>query len=528
MNNKITNKLNVAIYCRLSREDGDSTVSSSIIHQKEILSEYCLKMNWHIFKVYVDDGYSGGNFNRPGWKSLISDIEKGNINILLTKDLSRLGRNYIETGYYTEEYFPSKKVRYIALNDNYDSNNCDNDFTPFKNIINQWYLKDISNKVKSVHESRMKKGKLPNGNIIPLYGYKHDNNNERIIDEVSGNIVRKLFDLYIKGVPLKEIKRIFSVDKIPTPAYYNYLNYNYNSSYWIEADENKKYDWNPKVITRIISNIQYTGTLKLKQKQTVSYKTHKRIMTKLDDVYVFNNRFPAIISKKIFEEANNIKNNKSKSRISLNDNTFYNLCICNNCGKMLSLVRNSNNSYKYYTCRRSTCNKHVNIKVKHIELILKNELLNLSNCFKHNEIRIKKYLSHYLMKEYYDKQNELDNEKKLIIIRNIQLETLIKKLLENNILNDLPIELIDDITKSYKDELNENLIKLNEIINKEKVNNSVNDDNKINFILNKLEKINEIPLSRNLITCFFESINISRKNKNNLFIKIKYKNIIAL
>ena len=153
-------KLNVAIYCRLSREDGDSVESSSIKTQKDILSQYVNENNWNIYKYYVDDGYSGGNFNRPAFKELIEDIEDNKINILLTKDLSRLGRNYIEAGYYTEEYFPSKNVRYIAVNDNYDSLKEDNDLTPFKNIINQWYLKDLSKKIRTALSTMQKQEKL--------------------------------------------------------------------------------------------------------------------------------------------------------------------------------------------------------------------------------------------------------------------------------------------------------------------------------------------------------------------------------
>ena len=129
---KMFQENNVALYCRLSREDGDSVESSSIKTQKEILTDYANKNNWNIFRVYVDDGYSGGNFNRPAFKEMINDIEQGKINIVLTKDLSRLGRNYIQTGYYTEEFFPKLNIRYIAINDNYDSNSLDNDLHHLK------------------------------------------------------------------------------------------------------------------------------------------------------------------------------------------------------------------------------------------------------------------------------------------------------------------------------------------------------------------------------------------------------------
>ena len=157
--------------------------------------------------VHIYDGYSGGNFERPGFKSLIEDIKNNNIDIVLVKDLSRLGRNYLEVGYYTEDFFPSHNIRFIAVNDNYDSLNGEDDITPFKNIINQWYLKDISKKVKSVHEIRMKKGILPKGNFIPLFGYQYDDTNERVIDPNSAKVVKKVFELYNNGYSQKRIRR---------------------------------------------------------------------------------------------------------------------------------------------------------------------------------------------------------------------------------------------------------------------------------------------------------------------------------
>ena len=202
------NNLNVAIYCRLSREDGDSLESSSIKNQKELLTEYAEKMSWNIYKVYVDDGYSGGNFNRPGWRELLDDIEQSKINILLTKDLSRLGRNYIEVGYYTEEYFPEKNVRYIAVNDNYDSTSDDNDITPFKNIINQWYLKDISKKVETGKHAIWSQGGFSEGTVPYGYYRADDGTRKLLIDkEVSDNVIR-IFDMFLAGKGYGTIAKI--------------------------------------------------------------------------------------------------------------------------------------------------------------------------------------------------------------------------------------------------------------------------------------------------------------------------------
>lgn len=525
--------LNVAIYCRLSREDGDSIQSSSIINQKELLTEYAEKMSWNIFKVYVDDGYSGGNFNRPGWKALLEDIENGNIDILLTKDLSRLGRNYIEAGYYTEEYFPEKGVRYIAINDNYDSDNEDNDLTPFKNIINQWYLKDISKKVKSVHESRMKKGKLPNGKLVPLYGYKHDFNNERVIDERSASIVRKVFDLYIKGFSTKDIKQLFIKEMIPTPAYFNYLHYNYNPGAWIDVPEDKKYDWNDKVIARILSNAQYTGTLELKKRQTISYKTHKRVLSKPEDIYVFQDRFPVIISKDVWENAKNIRKNRCKARIPFEENPYANFCFCGNCGKVLTLQQIQKSpkmpeGKNYYSCRRETCTKQVNIQVKHIDEILSKEIPSIIDWLLSNEHSLREYAKNYKKKHYSSVTKRTASEKQNIQIRNNKLQILIQKLFERNAMNEIPEEVFQKMMKSYRDELNENMQKLSKIMDEEKQCDNTDYEKQVDEFIVEVKRIKDLPPTKETISCFMEGMSIKRINKFSVNVKFIYKRIANL
>lgn len=526
-------QLNVAIYCRLSREDGDSAQSSSIINQRELLTEYAEKMSWNIFKVYVDDGYSGGNFNRPGWKALLEDIENGCIDVLLTKDLSRLGRNYIEAGFYTEEYFPEKGIRYIALNDNYDSENEDNDLTPFKNIINQWYLKDISKKVKSVHESRMKKGKLPNGSLVPLYGYKHDEHNERIIDERSASVVRKLFELYINGYSGKEIRKIFTKDKIPTPAYFNYLYYNYNPGAWINAPEDKKYDWNDRVIARIISNVQYTGTLELKKKQTISYKTHKRVVSKPEDIYIFENRFPAIITKDIWDSAKKIRKNRCKGRIPLDENPYANFCFCGNCGKVMNLQRLNKstrlpNGKLYYSCRRDTCTKQVNIQVKHIDEILAEEIPSIINWLLSNENSLREYAKNYKKKHGSSISVRTANEKQRIQVRNSKLQILIQKLFERNAMGEIPEEAFQKMMRSYKDELNDNMRKLSKIMDEEKQYDDVNYEIQVEEFIEEVKRIKDLPPTKETISCFIEGMYITRVSKFTVNVKFEYKKIANL
>ena len=190
---------NTALYCRLSLDDGSVGESGSIQTQKIILEEYAKTHGFKIYDVYVDDGYSGLNFNRPGFQRVIQDIQGGKINLVITKDLSRLGRNYIETGYYTELYFKDVGVRYIAINDGIDTINDNNDIAPFKNILNDMYSKDLSRKVKAAKRSRNQKG-LYTAAQVP-YGYKKDplDNNHLIVDEEIRPIIKLIYRLALEG-----------------------------------------------------------------------------------------------------------------------------------------------------------------------------------------------------------------------------------------------------------------------------------------------------------------------------------------
>lgn len=186
-------KYSVGLYCRLSQDDGVQGDSSSIQTQKMILEKYCKENNFNIYSTYTDDGYSGLNFNRPSFQRLLTDIEQGKVNLVITKDLSRLGRDYIQCGYYTEVYFPTKGVRYIALNDAIDTDKENNDLAPFKNILNDMYSKDISRKVKSAIRHRAMKGIFVGSNAP--YGYTKDPNDKHklIIDNETAPVVRRIF-----------------------------------------------------------------------------------------------------------------------------------------------------------------------------------------------------------------------------------------------------------------------------------------------------------------------------------------------
>ena len=294
-----------ALYCRLSADDELKGDSNSIIHQKELLQEYAYKHGLRQIEFYVDDGYTGTNFERPDFQRLISDVENNLIGSVVVKDLSRLGRNYLKVGYYTEILFPQNDIRFISVTDNIDSISEAgmNDFVPFKNIMNEWYAKDLSRKQRAVVKSKGNSGKRLTCRTV--YGYKKDENGEWVIDEPSANVVKMIFNLYLKGYGQSMIANYLFQQKIETP----------NAK---KSDKTKNpYRWSVQTITQILSHQEYAG-------DTVNFK-----MSELGTKKVFTNTQPAIIEREVFEKLRNI-----------NDD----LCRENN----LSVIENPKNKGKCY------------------------------------------------------------------------------------------------------------------------------------------------------------------------------------
>lgn len=275
--------IKVGVYCRTS-----SFNSSSINNQKEILSSYVKSKNWILHKTYIDEGYSGTNFNRPGFKNLIKDIKRGKLNVVITKDLSRLGREYIKTGELIEYIFPSYGIRYIAINDNYDSLYSNDDFIPFKNLINEYYARDISKKIRAVFLTYIRKGVFKN-TTYPLYGYINKGD-KRIIDSKSSYVVKLIFNLFNLDYKTKEITNYLNKLNIPTPS--SYLN----------MKRDNKDIWNQNTVISILKNEEYTGAY-IKNKSVTTYKVRKVKHIPRKDQKVFFNRFEPIIKEDEYNKA---------------------------------------------------------------------------------------------------------------------------------------------------------------------------------------------------------------------------------
>ena len=329
---------NAGLYLRLSKDDERSTESVSIGTQRAILTDFCDSQQYHIYKEYVDDGYSGLNFERPGFREMIRDIESGAINMVITKDLSRLGRDYIMTGYYSEIYFPSKNVRYIALSDNVDSLNGNNEIAPFKNILNDMYAQDISKKVKNAKRQRAKQGYYIGSQ--PPFGYCRDRvNNCLIVDSEAAEVVKLIFSLAEHGLGSTAIAKELKRREIITPSVYKFQKGDTRFSGYSAVKNATPYNWRDATILQILNNRVYLGELTILKTEVENYKTKKRVPVAKDQQIVIPNAHEAIITIDQFEK---VKELRAQHRCPANykrDNLFRGKLFCECCGHPLAFSK---------------------------------------------------------------------------------------------------------------------------------------------------------------------------------------------
>ena len=344
-----------AIYLRISREDGDKTESESIQNQRELVGEF-LKNHPEITrtKEFVDDGFSGSNFERPGFIRMMTEIEKRQIDCVIVKDLSRLGRNYIETGKYLDRIFPQKEIRFIAVNDNYDSVNenseVDQIVIPFKNLINDAYCRDISIKTRSQLDVKRKNGKFVGS--FAGYGYQKDpkDKNHLIIDEYAANIVRKIFDMKLEGCSAGTIAEHLNEMGVLTPMEYKRsCGFNYNSCFQISTNP----VWHPNMVTRILKNEVLTGTAVQGKNRRINYKVKKsRPVPECEWIRVAD-AHEAIIPKQVFDTVQGLLLLDTRTAPEhLQVDVFSGLIRCGDCGQ--NMIRRCSDKqgkkYYYYHC----------------------------------------------------------------------------------------------------------------------------------------------------------------------------------
>ena len=374
-----------ALYERLSRDDDLQGESNSILNQKSYLEAYAQKNGFTNVRHFTDDGYSGVNFNRPGFQSMLAEIEAGRVGTVIVKDMSRFGRNYLQVGFYTEIMFPQKDVRFIAINSNIDSNRpADNDFAPFLNIMNEYYAKDTSNKIKAVFNSRMQNGKRCSGSIP--YGYNRLPNDKQmlVVDPVAAEVVRRIFNYAAKGKSAGEIADILTADKVLIPAAYTEKYHPEQANHHKYADP---YLWGNPTVRNILDRKEYLGHTVLRKTYSVNFKLHKRKDTPKDEQLIFHNTHEPIISQELWDSAqqNRIRRGKAAPRGSRH-HRFAGYLYCADCGTRLALqshFKKHSDKIDYsfrcsaYARKISTCTGH-HINAADVEALLLNTIQRLS------------------------------------------------------------------------------------------------------------------------------------------------------
>lgn len=348
-----------ALYCRLSRDDDNEGDSNSIQHQKQILEKYAKDHSITNYKFYVDDGYSGTSFNRPGFQEMLADIEAGYVDCVIVKDMSRFGRNYLEVGMYTEIMFPDKDVRFIAINDGVDSARDDNDFTPFRNIINEWYAKDTSKKIRAVFRAKGLSGKRLSTQAP--YGYLKGENGQLIEDTETAPVVRLIFRLAVEGNGPGKIARILREKQIVTPGTLDFQRTGRTSRYNPEFP----YQWNESTVVNILEQKDYLGNTYNFKTTKKSYKSKKVIRNPEEKQAVFENTHVALIDQETWDLVQKARQSRRRPTKMGDMGMFSGMVYCADCGNKLHLCRTKSwdRSLDNYVCgtykrKRGECSAH--------------------------------------------------------------------------------------------------------------------------------------------------------------------------
>lgn len=454
-----------ALYCRLSRDDELSGDSNSIVNQKQILGEYAKRHGFHNCRFYVDDGFSGTNFERPDFKRMMADIESGEVKTVIVKDMSRFGRNYIMVGYYTEIVFPNAKIRFIAVNDSVDSEcEADNEFTPFRNIINEWYARDTSKKVRAVLRAKGTSGK--HLSAVAPYGYMKDPNDKTkwIVDEEAAKVVKEIFRLFIEGKGAKEIAKILTDNHVDTPQ----IHFEKHGMP-IRSRGLCPTIWNAGTIYQILNRYDYTGcTVNFKTKKP-SYKSKEQLNMPRDQWVIFENTQEAIIDKETFElvkrmcdkcrrVSRDVPTVKVAAQPRKPKNMFVGKVFCSDCGSQMNVHHNSYNKEKnYLVCskyrkqKNGACTSH-RIRIDVLEQVVLNDLRKISAYVaSHENEFVERYLN-CSQREKLKLTAAAKTEVSKAYIRQNELSAILRKLYEDNALGRITDDRYDELAASYENE----------------------------------------------------------------------------
>ena len=458
MRMKQTEEKITALYERLSRDDDNAGDSNSIVNQKKYLESYAHQRGYTNCRHYTDDGWSGGNFQRPAFQQMISDMENGEIGIIVTKDLSRLGRNQLHTGLYIEERFPMFGVRYIAINDNVDTDSSEsNDLMPFKNLFNEWFIRDTSRKIRAVLKAKAERGERL-GTRAP-YGYIKDPETKKLaVDDEAAAIVRRIFAMCASGNGPSQIARILKKEQVLTPTMYAYTRYGMNHTC---LDTAHPYNWSGSAIANLLENEIYLGNTVNMKYSTKSYKDKRRVEHSREECLVFKDTHPALITQEVWDIVQRVRKNRRHPTKMEEQNKYSGLVFCADCGSNMVLhrARTMSASYNHFTCRTykkdgESCTGHY-IRECVLDEVVLEDLRRVTAMARERPEEFAAYIGSRQSAEIQREIRRQEKELAAMRKRKAELDAIFKKLYEDSVLSRITTEQFQMLSSSYTEEQNQ-------------------------------------------------------------------------
>ena len=458
-----------ALYPRLSHEDELQGESNSISNQKRILETYAKQNGFSNLRWYTDDGYSGANFQRPGFQAMLADIEAGKVGTVIVKDMSRLGRNYLQVGMYTEMIFPQKGVRFIAINDGVDSAQGDNDFAPLRNIFNEWLVRDTSKKIKAVKRSKGMSGKPITSK--PVYGYLMDEDENFIIDEEAAPVVKQIYNLCLAGNGPTKIARMLTEQQILTPGTLEYRRTGSTRRY----HPGYECKWATNTVVHILENREYTGCLVNFKTEKLSYKVKHSVENPLEKQVIFENHHEPIIDTQTWERVQELRKQRKRPNRYDEVGLFSGILFCADCGSVMYQQRYQTDKRKQdcYICgsykkRTADCTAHF-IRTDLLTAGVLSNLRKVTSYAAKHEARFMKLLIE--QNEDGDRRRNAAKKKELEAAekRIAELSAIFKRLYEDSVTGRISDERFTELSADYEaeqKELKERAARLREELSK--------------------------------------------------------------
>ena len=452
-----TQNLITALYPRLSHEDELQGESNSISNQKRILEAYAKQNGFTNLRWYTDDGYSGANFQRPGFQAMLADIEAGKVGTVIVKDMSRLGRNYLQVGFYTEMLFPQKGVRFIAVNDNVDSANggMDNDFTPLRNLFNEWLVRDTSKKIKAVKKAKGMSGKPVTSK--PVYGYLMDKDENYIVDEEAAPVVRQIYQLCLAGNGPTKIARMLTEQQIPTPGTLEYRRTGSTRRY----HPGYECKWATNTVVHLLENREYTGCLVNFKTEKPSYKVKHSVENPIEKQAIFPNHHEPIIDTETWERVQELRKQRKRPNRYDEVGLFSGILFCADCGSVMYQQRYQTEKRRQdcYICgsykkRTADCTAHF-IRTDLLTAGVTENLRKVTSYAAKHEARFMKLLTEQTedgsKRRNAARKKELEAAEKRIA----ELSAIFKRLYEDSVTGRISDERFTELSADYEAEQKE-------------------------------------------------------------------------